>query len=288
MPSMRDIRRRIDSVASIQQITRAMKMVATAKLRRIQGRMLAMRPYADEVKNMLGRFIHEALGDEDPLLETRPVKTAGLVLIAGDRGLCGAYNINIFRHAQEFLAARKTPVKVIAVGKKAALYCRKQQMDVLDEYVDIFDDLTFALAADIARKMTGYYSNGVVDNVTIISSEFVSVIHQRVRTIHLMPFDLAEIRASSEGQQRDVYINEPSFAAVCRRLLTEYVGAQTHRVLLEAASSEHAARMTAMDSATNNAEDFIEQLRLDFNRARQASITFEILDIVGGAEALKA
>jgi len=285
---MRDIKRRINSVANIQQITRAMKMVAAAKLRRVEGRMLAMRPYADEVKNMLGRFMHGALGDEDALLEKRSIQTAGLVVIAGDRGLCGAYNINVFRRVQEFQETLgNQPVKVIAIGKKAVQYCQKRDLDILDEYVDVFDDLTYSLAADVARKMAEHYVAGTVDDMTVISAEFVSVIQQQVRALKLMPFDLEAIQTESAEAPRDVYIHEPSFGAICRRLLTEHVAAQTYRALLEAASSEHAARMTAMDSATNNAEEFIEQLQLDFNRARQAAITFEILDIVGGAEALK-
>ena len=289
MPSMRDIRRRITSVTNIQQITRAMKMVAAAKLRRIQGRMLAMRPYTQEVAALMGRFFPQLMGDEHPLLAQRDVSRVGIMFLSGESGLCGSHNTNLARKFDAFADEHKaTPLVVGAMGKKAVDHCRRRKIDPFAKYVDVYDTMTYTTAVSVSEKLATAYIGGQFDELYFLFATFINSMTQEVTLQRILPFDMETVPKDRLGEVPAVYEAEPDAEALAGRLVTEYVTSQTYQAMLESAGSEHAARMTAMDTATTNAEDVTDTLTLDLNRARQTSITFEILDIVGGAEALRA
>ena len=288
MPSMRDIRRRIRSVASIQQITRAMKMVATAKLRRIQGRMLAIRPYTEQVAALMGRFWPELFGAEHPLLERRPVRRVCVMLFAGEQGLCGAHNHNLTRAFDDFAGEHSAlPLQVAAMGKKGVDHCRRRAVDLFAEYPDVYDTMSYTTAVAVSGKLADAHAQGQFDELYFIYARFINTMTQTITVQRILPFDLDVVPKDELGDAVTVYTAEPSPEELAGQLVTEYMHSQTYQAMLESAGSEHAARMTAMDTATDNAEDVMNTLTLDLNRARQRSITFEILDIVGGAEALR-
>lgn len=287
MPSTRDIRRRIRSVASIQQITRAMKMVAAAKLRRIEGRMKAMRPYAEQVAALMGRFLPQVFGADHPLLEERPVKNVGVLFMAGERGLCGAFNTSLARAFDEFTKGRDS-LQVAAMGKRATDHCRRRGHGTFAQYVDIYDVMTYTTAVSVSETLSQAYADGKFDELHFVYSHFVNAMTQSVTVRRILPFDLDAMPKETLGDVPALYVAEPSPEDLAGRLVVEYLTSQTYHVMLETAASEHSARMTAMDTATENAEEVIDTLTLEFNQARQSSITSEILDIVGGAEALRA
>lgn len=293
MPSLIDIRRRLRSVRNTQQITRAMKMVSAAKLRRAQDRVLAARPYAELIREVLTNIVvrveaeRRAKGEEGPLhplLARRPEQRVLALVVTGDKGLAGAFNTNVLRAAQNFLSqhSKTQQVTVAAVGRKGRDFFRRRR--TLDaEYVNIFARLTYANAREIAAEVIRRYAEEQVDAVYLVYNEFRSVLSQKLVTVRLLPLEPA---ATAEAAAQVDYIYEQPPEEMFRELLPRYVEVQIFRALLESAAAEHAARMTAMDSATNNAADMIEAITLNMNRIRQATITKEIIEVVSGAAAL--
>jgi F-type H+-transporting ATPase subunit gamma len=295
MATLRDIRRRITSVKSTQQITRAMKLVAAAKLRRAQERILEARPYSYKMGEVLADLVLRAPRELHPLLAKPEAGDGGegtrkmLVVISGDRGLCGAFNSNIIRRSLEFLRAHRDEPEIrltlMVVGRKVRdFYRRRGQVTVRSEYANFFDRLAYSHAAEIAQDFTRAYLAAEVDEVHLVYNEFKSVASQRVVVERLLPIQAAEV---PEGKPVVEFLFEPSPAAVLERLLPKHVEVQVYRALMESLAAEYGARMTAMESATKNASEMIDLLTLQFNKARQERITKELLEIVGGAEALR-
>ncbi|MBI4824851.1 MAG: ATP synthase F1 subunit gamma [Nitrospirae bacterium] len=286
MATLRDIKRRITAVKSTKQITKAMKMVAAAKLRRAQNRMIDMRPYADKMNSVIASMT----GGEaaHPLLVKRPRKTVEILVLSSDRGLCGAYNTNIIKAAEKLIATRhdeKFNVSISIVGKKAADYYKRRDITIRNSWVGLSGKLTYTDAQKIGSDIVENYVNETIDEVYIIYNKFVTVMNQEVTVKKLMPVS-AESEAGAE-EPSTVFIYEPSQKEILNQLLPKNIEVQIYRALLESQASEEAARMTAMENATQNADEMIGSLTLQYNKARQATITKELMDIVGGVEALK-
>lgn len=285
MPSLKAIRKRISSVRNTQQITKAMKMVSAAKFRRAQEAVIAARPYSDRVAELL-RSLGGTLGDEaHPLLRVseEPARIR-LVLITSDRGLCGAYNSSLIRHADAYLrdhASRERSLTIL--GRRGVEYYRRRAATIADRHVQIAGP-SIALAREVARKVSSDFAEGRVDRVDLLYNSFRSALSQVPTLETLLPVGIG---GPGEGAPPAEPIFEPDRPAVLNRLLPQYVEVRIYRALLEAAASEQGARMTAMDSASNNAAKMIFSLTLAMNRARQAAITKELMEIVSGAEALK-
>ena len=297
-----DIKRRIRSVKNTQQITRAMKFVAAAKLRRAQEAMLAMRPYRRRLDDILRRLSEDLAGDEHPLFSpmNRGNRIATIV-IAGDRGLCGGFNANVLRAVHRHVGSLPAAEHwFFTIGKRAAAGVRKTagRDRIVKAYSDVFDKLSYALAADICDvcvERMDRKAKQPFDAVYLVYSEFVSAMTQRPVVERLLPFDLAALREEraaeiardrGEGRaQHPLYGIEPDIETVVARLVARRLATDVHRGALESYAAELSARMTAMDSATNNADEIIDRLTLAFNRARQTGITSELIDIVGGASA---
>ncbi|MEX2221982.1 MAG: ATP synthase F1 subunit gamma [Candidatus Rokuibacteriota bacterium] len=298
MATLRDIRRRIRSVESTQKITRAMKLVAAAKLRRAQERILSARPYAVKMAALLSSLVSRAEGEAHPLLVRRPAARKRLVIVTADKGLCGAFNSNILRASLAFLREQaETSITLVVVGKKARDFYRRRPWEVKSEMLGFFDRLAYSHAQELAGGLMQEYLSGEVDEVHLIYNEFRSVAVQRVKREQLLPIESAtgsatasatasEGQAGSEGAGGD-YIYEPSPEAILAALLPRHVTTQVYRALMESVAGEYGARMTAMEAATKNAKEMIGVLTIQYNKARQERITKELLDIVGGAEALR-
>jgi F-type H+-transporting ATPase subunit gamma len=288
--TLRDIRRRIRSVESTQKITRAMKLVAAAKLRRAQERILAARPYATKMAELLGNLV-SAAGTADgaahPLLEQRDGPRRQIVVITADRGLAGAFNSNILRRSLEFIRASTAPdVTLVVVGRKARDFYRRRQWTVKRDMIGFWDRLAYEHARELADFFMQQYLDGEVDEVYLIYNEFRSVAVQRPVRQQLLPIPRGEVGETAEASRVD-YIYEPGPDAILGDLLPRHVRMQVYRALMESAAGEYGARMTAMEAATKNAKEMIGVLTIQYNKARQEKITKELLDIVGGAEALK-
>lgn len=283
MASAQDIRRRIKSVKNTQQITKAMKMVAAAKLRRSQEAVTSARPFAIKIKDVLSRVAAASQGASHPLLEVREIKTTAYVVISADRGLCGGYNANVLRKAAGEVGD-KNNTAIVAVGRKSRDYFNRRGYNIAASYVQLGEAIQFTRAKEVANFVIDKYVAGEFDEVKLIFSEFVNVLTQKPVTVKLLPVETPAEQA--KGPQME-YIYEPSAEAVLSELLPTYVESTVFRAMLEAKAGEQGARMTAMDSATNNANDMINKLTLSLNRARQAAITTEISEIVGGAAALE-
>ena len=283
MASLRDIRRRIASVKSTQKITRAMKMVAAARLRRSQEAILRARPYALNMLDLVNRLALRVHEDTHPLLRAGEGDKIGLIVISSDRGLCGGFNANIVNETMRVVKTdfQGRTVEMGAVGRKGFEALRRRQCNILRSFVNVQDEDPLKLARTIVKAAVAEFEKGQTDSVHCLYSEFKSAISQRVVLERLLPFT-----PPSRGEIIVDYLYEPSTPAVVSALLTRHMTVQMHRMLLESAASEHGARMTAMDSATNNAGDVIERLTLQYNRARQTTITTEMIEIVSGAEAL--
>jgi F-type H+-transporting ATPase subunit gamma len=284
MPSLIDIRRRIRSVKNTQQITKAMKMVSAAKLRRAQDRVIASRPYAALLRKVLGNVAAAVAADEqedqNPLLARREEKRVLLVMITGDKGLAGAFNTNIIKGAQRFFAERSgASVTLELIGRKGRDFFRKREVKISGEQIGLAAKPAYDDTAAIARKAMEMFRNEEIDAVYVLYNEFKSVMTQRLTVSRVLPAELPE-----QANPVD-YIFEESPAEMLNDLLPRYVEVEFYRALVESAAAEHAARMTAMDSATSNAADMIERLTLYMNRVRQASITKEIIEVVSGAAA---
>lgn len=285
MPSLLDIRRRIRSVKNTQQLTKALKTVSAAKLRRAQERVLSARPYASQLKTMLGNLASHADNIEHPMLVARPENRILVVVVTADRGLCGAFNSNIIRTAQNLIYQRPSgAAAVLAAGRKGRDFFKRRGIPLAGEFINIFSTLGYEHAKPIARKIIDSYESAECDAVYLVYNEFKSVIQQRLAIEKLLPFDRGEF--GKPGGALTEYIFEQSPHAIFERLLPRYVEVQIFRALLESAASEHGARMTAMDTATRNAGEMINALTLNMNRVRQAAITREIIEVVSGAGAL--
>jgi len=286
MATLRDIQRRIRSVQSTQKITKAMKLVAAAKLRRAQERLIAARPYAIKMGELLSDLVGRAEGDAHPLLARRDTGRRRLVVITADKGLCGAFNSNVLRASLAFLRETgNVDVTLVVVGKKARDFYRRRQWQVKGEMLGFFDRLAYAHAQELASGLISEYLEGEVDEVHLIYNEFRSVAVQRVRRQQLLPIE-AQAETPAPGPGGD-YIYEPSADAILAALLPRHVMTQVFRALMESVTGEYGARMTAMESASKNAKEMIDVLTIQYNKARQERITKELLDIVGGAEALR-
>ena len=283
MPSLIDIRRRIRSVKSTQQITRAMKLVSAAKLRRAQDRVLAARPYSRELAKLLADVARSAKTDErlvHPLLAERPPARIQLILITADRGLAGAFNSTLIKAAQQFLWEHAGKhVEMETVGRKGADFFRKRRAVMSGERVGVTEKANYALAADIAKNIIARFAAAEIDAVYLLYNEFKSVMSQRLVVNRILPVELPPEAGAIE------YIYEQPPAQLLDKLLPRYVEIAIYQALLESGAAQQAARMTAMDAATSNASDMIDNLTLYMNRVRQASITREIIEVVSGAAA---
>ncbi len=288
MPSLRDIKRKITSVKKTQQITKAMKMVAAAKLRRAQDRVIAARPYSRKMLAVIANLAGRVERAQHPLLAKREPKKVELVVLTSDRGLCGAYNTNILRKAVEAVRQFKADgkeVKVNVVGRKGRDFFRKRPAYTLGRVWSDLGMIDYEKAADVGKNIVESFSAGETDEVYLLYNEFKSVIQQKVTLEKLLP---VEPPAEADPFMAAVdYLYEPSAESILGSILPKHIEVQVFRAMLESQASEMGARMTAMDSATRNAKDMIERLTLKFNKQRQAAITKEISEIVGGAEALK-
>jgi F-type H+-transporting ATPase subunit gamma len=300
MPSLQSVRRKIDSVKKTQKITKAMKMVAAAKLKRTQNRILAARPYALKMRETIRNLSRRVNREAHPLLRKREGAHRNVIVtvVTSDRGLCGAFNANILRTAVtalKELESRGVKAEVAVVGRKGRDFFRRRDWKVRREVVDIFDKLSFEHGMMMGEEFPAIaeYSEGRIDAVYIIYNEFKSAIQQRVVVEQLLPFDwIVEITSVKDlDQATDAvpggYLYEPSEDELLKDLLHRNLHVQVYRVLLESSAAEQGARMAAMDGATRNAGELIKKLTTYYNKTRQAVITKELMDIVGGAEALK-
>lgn len=294
MASLKDIRKRIGSVTNTKQITRAMKMVAAAKLRRSQDAMLQARPYAYRIYSIL-LSLAQREGINHPLLQSRPEKRVRLVILAGDRGLCGAFNASIFKEAQRFIAKKEkegVKVSVECIGRKANDFFKKRQ-EVVAYHEGILGKATYEGAGAIADKILGHFIDEKIDAIYLAYNEFKSAIQQKPIVERLLPVSLevpdavaGMLRVSEEDRFKD-YLFEPSREAILDVVVPRHFKMQLYRAVLESVASEHGARMSAMENATKNASEMIDGLTLQYNKARQASITKELMEIVGGVEAMR-
>jgi F-type H+-transporting ATPase subunit gamma len=287
MASLKTIRKRIGSVKSTQQITKAMKMVAAAKLRRAQEAATQARPYADKLGTLLRNVGSRVGAESHPLLAVREnERRIVLVLVTSDRGLCGGYNTNLIRAAQNFLNEhRDREVRVVFVGRKGNDYFRRRSVETKERHINLGPGPSFELASDLGTRLSAEFAADEVDAVYLLYSSFRSALSQVPTVERLLPVAAVGGEEASGGGAD--YLYEPDPAALLDRLIKQYVTTLVHRAFLESVASEHGARMTAMDSATSNASEMINRLTLEMNRARQAAITKELMEIVGGAEALK-
>jgi F-type H+-transporting ATPase subunit gamma len=287
MPTLRDIKRRIKAVENTSKITKAMKMVSAAKFRKAQQRMFEMRPYADRMSAVLsGLSSGEEGSGTHPLLVQRPRKKIELLVITSDRGLCGAFNSNILKAASRYMGEmQKEGVEtgVSSVGRKARDYFRRRNIQRRNAWTGISGKLSYSNTQEIAGNMMESFTNETIDEVILIYNEFKTVVAQKVIITRLLP--MTPIEAGEAPAP--VYLYEPSREAIFEKLVPKNVEIQIYRALLESQAAEEAARMAAMENATKAAKDMISSLTLQFNKARQASITKELMDIVGGVEALK-
>jgi F-type H+-transporting ATPase subunit gamma len=282
---MRDIRRRIKSVKNTQQITKAMKMVSAAKLRKAQIALLSARPYAEAMKGVLARVAHKTEEGLHPLLVKRQGSRRVYVVITADRGLCGGFNANLIRKAVATIKEKgdEKPM-IVAVGRKSRDYFRRRQYNIVGDFTGLGEQLGFAHAKTIADAVRELYINDLTDEIWLIYPHFLNPVSQRMEAMRLLPL---ESPPQAEKKLTAEYMFEPGPEDVLEHLLPRYLNTILFRALLETKAGEHGARMAAMDGASKNAEEMIKRLTLKYNRARQASITKEISELVAGAEALK-
>jgi F-type H+-transporting ATPase subunit gamma len=282
MPSLIDLRRRIRTVKNTQQITKAMKMVAAARLRRSQDKILQTRPYALELRRVIQNLAAAAGGEAPhPLLEVRPEQKVLLTVVSGDKGLCGSFNANVLRRAERERRALGS-VDLLLLGKRGADFYGRRRVSVRAAHRALFTNITYEAASEIADDVIAAFTSGEYDAVYVVYNQFVSVLRQDLTVEKLLPVESQETRSAGVVD----YLFEPSPEAILADLLPRFVTFQVYRVLLESQAAEHAARMTAMDAATKNAGELIDKLSLKYNRSRQAAITKELIEVVSGANAL--
>jgi F-type H+-transporting ATPase subunit gamma len=283
--TLRELTRRIRSVKNTQQITKAMEMVAAAKLRRAQAKVGAARPYAERLSEVLRLLAGSEVAAEHPYFEVRPGDREAMVFVTSDRGLCGAFNVNVCRVVEGHIhGKRKEDVQLIAVGRKGAQYFRHRRWSIARPFEALGDQVDLAMVQTVTREAVGMYLRGEVDRVTIVATQFISATRRQVITTPFLP--VSTPGEASQGSSQRNYIFEPSEAAIFAELLPRYTTALMFSVLAGSFAAEHSARMLAMGNATRNAKDLIETLTLKRNRLRQAAITSELADIIGAVEAL--
>lgn len=291
MATLRDIKNRIVGVKSTQKITKAMKMIATAKLRGAQQRIVNARPYANRIGEMLSHLAADDTLQTNPFFAPREIKKVCVVVVTADRGLCGAFNTNIIREAvsyiNEELNNENTSVTVYTVGKKASEYFRKRNYNIEGKIIGLFSSLDYQSTLQIYNELVPKYLIGETDKIVMVYNEFVSLIQQRISKVQLLPIPIITSNEEEKLQQAN-YIFEPDQLSIFEHLIPKHLKVQLWRALLESNAAELSARMTAMDNATTNAQELIRSLNLTYNKERQAAITKEILEIVSGANALKA
>lgn len=295
MATLREIRRRIVGIKSTQQITKAMKMVAAARLRRAQEAILNFRPYANTINLLLENLTSVITDYDHPLIKGREIKKITLVIVTSDRGLCGSFNSNLLRYTEDYI---KTELKnyydtnnldLVCIGKKGNDFFTRRKYPVKKSYINIFANLKYEKSVEIISELTQAYIAGKTDKIIFIYNEFRSVISQVIKTIQILPILVEEkVKFKQTGLQPIIdFIYEPEKEKILNTLLPKYLEVQTWRILLESNAAEQGARMTAMDNATENAKELLKVLSLSYNKARQAAITKELLEIVAGADAMK-
>ena len=282
---MRDVKRRIKSVNSTKQITKAMEMVSTAKLRRARQRVEKTRPYFNTIKETVQDIFASTRGMKHPFVSTREIKKTCYIVITGDRGLSGGYNANVIKTAVTHMAD-KPARSVVAVGTKGRDYFRNRKYNLDGEFLQISEDPNYGDAKRISKLVLQLYENKLIDEVYLVYTQFVSTISQKPEMIRLLPLS-GEKKVKEKGKALEYVSYEPSPEAVLDYVIPKYIESTIFGALVESSASEQGARRVAMESATDNAEEMIDDLTLLYNRARQAAITQEIAEIVGGAEALK-
>lgn len=293
MATLRDIRKKIKAIQSTKKITKAMKMVAAAKLRKVQDRMLNFRPYATSMQTVISTLARVAEREIHPILAVRPRKTVEVLVMTSDRGLCGAFNTNILRSATQYIDSLKREgfeLSFSAVGRKARDYFRRRSLTTRKSWVGLSGRITYANAQEIAADIIENYTNETIDEVVLIYNEFKSLATQKLSILKLLPIVELE-EGSAAAEQAALYgdvLYEPSAEVLYNMLLPKYVEIQVYRALLESSAAEEAARMSAMENASKNCDDLITKTTLIANKLRQAAITKDLMDIVGGVEALKA
>ncbi len=286
MATLREIRTRISSVKSTQQITNAMKMVASAKLRRAQEKILSTRPYAFKLQEVVGNLVARLENVDHVLFAERPIEKILLVIVTADRGLCGAFNANIIRQALTNIKTfEDKEVSLYVVGKKGYEFFSRRPFTIVNRKINFFNHLNFGDAQEIASNLIELFMQGDFDRIDLLYNEFKSAVRQDVTLEQFLPF-IPNEEIKTSASQVD-YLYEPGKVEILKSIVPKQLNIQLWKVLLESNAAEQGARMTAMESATENAEEMINQLTLHYNRARQAAITKEISEIVGGAEALK-
>jgi F-type H+-transporting ATPase subunit gamma len=286
MANLRDIRKRIASVKNTQKITNAMKMVSAAKLRRAEESIKAARPYSERMREVLLSLAARVNPTVHPLLQVREPKKVLLILVTADRGLCGAFNANLNRRAEAFArenAAKGVETALIAVGRKGDDYFRRRKVEIAARFVNVMNSVNYELAGNVVSTATEKFASGEYDEVYVLYNSFRTAVTQILTLRKLLPVTPEE----DGGKRRREYLYEPSEDELLSEILPRYVQVQVFTGLLDSVASEHGARMTAMEAATTNAEEMIYKLTLKLNRLRQESITTELMEIVGGAEALK-
>jgi F-type H+-transporting ATPase subunit gamma len=290
MPSLQSLRRKIGAIKNTQKITKAMKMVAAAKLKRAQDRILASRPYGHKMREVLANLSRRVNRASHPLLQKRAGRNVEIMIVTSDRGLCGAFNANIIRKAFEFIhqaEARGAKVTLNIVGRKGREYFRRRIWPVRQQWLGVFDRLTYEHGIEIGQDLIEQYTKGSFDELYVIYNEFKSAIQQRVVVEKFFPIEALDQPVAGTPYLGGSYLYEPDEDQLLAALLPKHFQTQAYRVLLESSAAEHGARMAAMDGASRNAGEIIKKLTLYYNKTRQAAITKELMDIVGGAEALK-
>ncbi len=294
MANLRDIRNRITSVNNTQQITKAMKMVAAAKLRKAQERMVKTRPYASKIQDVVGRLVGSSTDSNPIMRSTDEVKNVLMIIVGSDKGLCGGFNNNLFKEVEKTIESSfqeyrdEDTLSLITLGKKAQAYFKKRKYNVIDTHPGFFDDLQYSKTSDIMSAVTQNFITEEYDEVYIAFNEFKSVIAQNRKIDKVLPIDPNLISVGTDDASKDSndYIFEPNSEVILERLLPLHLNIQLWKAVLESNASEQGARMSAMDSATENAKDLERDLRLKYNQVRQSAITTEISEIVSGAQAL--
>lgn len=287
------IRRRIHSVKNTQQITKAMEMVAGARLRKIERKMRVMRSYEEKLIEILASVLPMLDGDESPLMMKRDnIKNLCLIVMGADRGLCGAFNANIIKYTEEFIAERESDIFVVPCGRKMVRYFQKRPYTIIAEAEELYHSVSTTLTDILTQRVTEAFEKEDVDEVYVIYPHFVNIMTHPIEALKILPVSLEAIRREIEELRRDerkkpVYELEPNAGVVCYHLFSQYIAHTLFWCLLETLTSEMGARMTAMQMATENAQSVIDALTLEYNQARQHSITRELIDIVGTVEALK-
>ncbi len=280
---VREIKGRIKGVKNTHQITKAMDIVSSTKFRRYNEMVMNSRPYSESIENILKNIAAGTKAEHHPLFDGRKeTKKIGLIVVASDRGLCGSYNSSIIKEMKRFIEKNSgKEVSILAIGRKVRDYCRKNQLDMKSEYIQLIPETMFEKAKEISENIVEFFNEGIYDEVYIIYSKFLSAMNSELKTKRLIPIE----RVASETNSS--YLFEPSAEEILGTLLPKYLNIVIYQDIVEATTSEHSARMRAMKSATDNAEDMISKLSLKYNRARQTTITQEISEIVGGANALQ-